>query len=64
LLKNSVSFLLLGGAAPGPQHARFWHDGVDRFTAVLLQMKSFFNNNVLTVGNGTGSPLPFSVTIE
>ena len=26
---------ILGGAAPGPQHARFWRDGVERFTAAI-----------------------------
>jgi len=27
--------LILGGAAPGPQHARSWRDGVERFTAAI-----------------------------
>jgi hypothetical protein len=35
VLKNSTLSLILGGAAPGPQHARFWRDGVERFTAAM-----------------------------
>ena len=43
--ENSILFLLLDGAAPGPppprpQHARFWRDAVERFTAVITGLFS------------------------
>jgi len=35
LRKKSLLHLILCGAAPGTQHARFWRDGVERFTAAI-----------------------------
>jgi hypothetical protein len=34
-MKNSTLFLLWVAQRRGPQHARFWRDGVERFTAAM-----------------------------